>query len=425
MEEFEAEPLATSPAVLPEVAARREIAEVQAAVILAKRYPRDQESALARILKSCERPGLADAALYSYSRGGTDITGPSIRLAECISQNWGNMVFGIRELEQRPGESTVEAFAWDLETNTRQSKTFQVRHFRSTKKGGYMVTDPRDIYELVANAGARRVRACILGVIPGDVVEAAQRKCEETLKKTVDVAPEKIQAMLTAFESYGVTKDMIEGRIQRKIEAITPANVISLRKIYNSLKDGMSTKEDWFALIPEGAGEKIDTSAFDKLVNAKIKEVPELKETVDKWLAKCLEVVAKANKATVDQVKKTAISDFDKNDKSFWPMFLSWVGKQVQGSAEPEAAAEKEKTGRGRKKAAATTAEPPVGETPPEVKPAETFEEKVPRIWRAVVAKAVPLAVLQEKFNVTGVKDFTPENVEAIETFVMGYGATK
>jgi len=30
-----------------------------------------------------------------------------------------------------------------------------------------------------------RVRACILSVIPGDVVEAAVKKCEETQKKTV------------------------------------------------------------------------------------------------------------------------------------------------------------------------------------------------------------------------------------------------
>ncbi len=71
-------------------------------------------------------------------------------------------------------QSTVEAFAWDVEeANTRQTKVFQVRHWRHTKQGGYKLTDPRDIYELVANNGARRLRACILGVIPGDVIDAA------------------------------------------------------------------------------------------------------------------------------------------------------------------------------------------------------------------------------------------------------------
>ena len=42
-------------------------------------------------------------------------------------------------------------------------------------------TDPRDIYEMVANQGARRLRACILGIIPGDVVGASVEECQKTL----------------------------------------------------------------------------------------------------------------------------------------------------------------------------------------------------------------------------------------------------
>jgi hypothetical protein len=41
-----------------------------------------------------------------------------------------------------------------LETNTRREVTFQVPHIRYTKKGGYRLEDPRDIYEMVANQGA-------------------------------------------------------------------------------------------------------------------------------------------------------------------------------------------------------------------------------------------------------------------------------
>ena len=82
--------------------------------------------------------------MYSYSRGGTEVTGPSIRAAETLAQCWGNIQFGVRELEQRGAESTVEAFAWDIETNTRQVKVFQVPHLRYTKKGSYRLEDPRD-----------------------------------------------------------------------------------------------------------------------------------------------------------------------------------------------------------------------------------------------------------------------------------------
>lgn len=236
---------------LVEVEKSRAVQETQAAMVIAKKFPRNQIEAMDRILNTCTRQSLAEHALYSYAKGGTAITGPSIRLAEAIAQNWGNIQFGIRELEQGDRVSTVEAFAWDLETNTKQVKIFQVPHKRYTKKGSYALEDPRDIYEMVANQGARRLRACILGVIPGDVIEAAVKQCDATLKVKADVTPERIAGIVEKFGEYGVTKNQIEARIQRRVDAITPAQMVSLGKVYNSLKDGMSVAADWFT-IEEG-----------------------------------------------------------------------------------------------------------------------------------------------------------------------------
>lgn len=230
---------------------QREMAEVQGAIAIAKRFPRDERAAMDRVLNACSRPGLAEAATYTYSRGGSEVTGPSIRLAEAIAQTWGNLAFGIRELEQRNGESTVEAFAWDMEHNTRQVKVFQVPHERHTKRGVTKLTDPRDIYELVANQGARRLRACILGVIPGDVIDTAVAQCEVTLKTRVEVTPERLAKMLETFRSFGVTKEHVEARIQRNLDAITPVQFLQLGKIANSLRDGMSKPAEWFEVQPE------------------------------------------------------------------------------------------------------------------------------------------------------------------------------
>ena len=241
-------PVATRPQTqaLVDVEQQRATAEVQGAIILAKRYPRNQIEAMDRIMVACQRPGLAEQALYSYAKGGTEITGPSIRLAEAVAQNWGNLQFGIKELEQRNGESTVEAFAWDMETNVRQEMTFQVKHERHTKKGNYRLEDPREIYEAVANQGARRLRACILGIIPGDVIDSAVSQCEKTLKAKADTSPEALKKLVAAFAAYKVTKEQIEKRIQRRLDTITAAQLVQLRKIYNSLKDGMSSPADWF-----------------------------------------------------------------------------------------------------------------------------------------------------------------------------------
>lgn len=225
---------------------QRAIQEVQAAMIVAKKFPRDQRAAVDKILQACTRQTLAEGALYSYARGGQEVTGPSIRLAEALAQNWGNIQFGIRELEQKKGESTVEAFAWDVETNTRQVKVFTVPHVRYAKGTLNKLVDPRDIYEMVASQGARRLRACILGVIPGDVVEIAQRQCEATMAEKFEITPDLIKEVLATFEGFGVTKEQIEKRIQCRIEAMRPAQAVHLGKIRTSIKDGISSPDDWF-----------------------------------------------------------------------------------------------------------------------------------------------------------------------------------
>ena len=127
-------------------------------------------------------------------------------------------------------------------------------HERYTREGGRRpVIDPRDVYEIVANQGARRLRACILSIIDGDVVEAAVKQCERTLKTRAEVTPEALQSMLTMFAEYGVAREAIEKRVQRRLEAISPAQLVQLGKVYNSIKDGMSSPGDWFELQPAQA----------------------------------------------------------------------------------------------------------------------------------------------------------------------------
>ncbi|MEN6540863.1 MAG: hypothetical protein ABFC67_14745 [Mizugakiibacter sp.] len=257
----------TSPAAaVPQVggaAARgneqRAIAEVQASVMMAKRFPRDQVVAMDRVVNAFSRPTLAAVSQYQYAKGGSDVSGPSIRAAEAIAQQWGNIEFGFRELSRGIGPdgkaySEVEAYAWDTETLTRKPLQFIVPHWRDTKRGGYAITEERDIYELVANMAQRRVRACLLSIIPGDVTEAAMKQADVTLKTTADCSPEAMAKMVEMFTEFGVTKEHIEKRIQRRIDAIQPAQVVSLRKIYVSLRDGMSTAAEWFE--QEGEGEQ-------------------------------------------------------------------------------------------------------------------------------------------------------------------------
>ena len=97
--------------------ASREAEEVKMAIFLAKQFPRNVIEAEHKIKESCKRLSLASTAIYSYQRGkGNKVEGPSIRLAEVLAQNWGNMQYGIKELENKNGESTMMAYCWDMDS---------------------------------------------------------------------------------------------------------------------------------------------------------------------------------------------------------------------------------------------------------------------------------------------------------------------
>ena len=240
-----------------QIASSRQAQEVQAAIVMARRFPRNYVEARNRVLAACTRRKLAEQAAYEYSKGGLEITGPSIRLAETLAQCWGNVDFGIIELEQRDGESTVMSYCWDLETNCRQTKVFQVAHEIKSHKSIKRLWDPREIYELVANQGARRLRACILGIIPGDVVDEALEACDKTLESQTGGKPlaERARELVAAFADLGVSENDIQVRLGHNLQSLTERELIGLGKIFCSVRDGMSKKEDWFSALRAQPGQ--------------------------------------------------------------------------------------------------------------------------------------------------------------------------
>lgn len=249
----------------------RESQEVQAQMIIAQQFPRDTETVVRRINNACMSVDLAKKAIYSYPRGGISVEGPSIRLAEAIAQNYGNLDFGIVEVENRDGESVVKAYCTDLETNTRSVKVFSVPHARYSKaKGLTKLTDPRDIYEMVANSGARRLRSCILAVIPGHITENAVNVCKDTLISKYD-KPVFIEALNKLVE-YGATQKMIEGRFGKNVKSFTPQDAVKVMTIANSIESGMSGITDWFE-----SEEKKQAEVLNKLVST---EKPKTQEPV-------------------------------------------------------------------------------------------------------------------------------------------------
>jgi len=248
-----------APNSLTAVEQSRAVAEVQAALVVAATRPRAEILAERKIIEACKRVSLAETAIYSYKRGTAQVEGPSIRLAETLARYWGNMTYGFRELsrDRDAAVSEVEAYAWDLETNTKAVRQFQLRLFRDTKQGGYEIKEERDKYELIANMAQRRVRACILEIIPGDIVEAALNQCNLTLAGNEE-APlkDRIKKMVTAFEAVGVSVPMIESKIQHSLDTMTPMEYRQMVKIGAAIRDGYTTIEAAFDTGPQTKAEQ-------------------------------------------------------------------------------------------------------------------------------------------------------------------------
>lgn len=292
------------------VQAAREIQEVQGQIIMAKKFPRNEQRAIQRILTACKREGLAKSAMYLYPRGRTTVTGPSIRLAEVIAQNWGNLVFGVKEIEQRDGESVVESFAWCLETNVRQSKIFTVKHER--KAGGKVdkLTDPRDIYEHIANNGARRLRNCILGIVPIDIVEESIEQCKLTLSGKSDKPFEdRVRAMSAAYEKFGVSVDMIENKIGRPLKEMVIDDLNEMLMIYNSLRDGMTKIKDWFG---SGREKSEQTDELNERLKREAKELSDRKSKEAGAVSTGKEDQGRAGQVSQDSVKNAASQKTEK-----------------------------------------------------------------------------------------------------------------
>lgn len=230
----------------------KELSEIKGKMYLARQFPRDPEMSMQNVLRECQRKDLAEAAQYEFPRGDSVVRGPSIRLVEVLARHWGNIMSGITEVDVQDDTTTIKCFAWDLETNASDEKTFSVKHERSTKKGSYRLTDERDIYEMVANKGARRKRACLLAVMPGWYVDAALEECDKTLSdsfsKSGESLEEIIEKTVNAFAGFGITPEQISTKLNKDIDKLSNNDIVKLRHLYSAIKDGFVKATDAFGI---------------------------------------------------------------------------------------------------------------------------------------------------------------------------------
>lgn len=277
-------PVAQGDKSLMDVETARAVAQIQGSMAIAKRFPRDEVQAMNRIKQAAQRRKLAEAAEYEYKRGGSLVSGPSIRAAEAIKQAWGNIISGVTEVKRdsMKRESTMLAFAGDLESNTWKFLEFTVPHVRDKSDGAVALNSSRDVYERTMNDGSRRERNCILAVVPGDVTETFLEECNKTLSKSDTPLKDRITSMLKAMEEVAVTRAMIENTFGCKADAITERQLSQLRRIYQSLKDGFGNVGDYFKLPQDHGGKASDLNSRVKAATPVPAKKAEPEPTVEK-----------------------------------------------------------------------------------------------------------------------------------------------
>lgn len=241
------------------IESERAIAEAQGQLVLAKRFPRDEQAAFAELMDACKLPALAEVAFYTVPQGGGKVSGPSIRLAEEIARVYGNFEFGHRELSRTEagpgardyGRSEVEVYAWDKEKNNRSIRQITVLHTIDTRDGPRKLRDQRDIDNKIANVASKQVRGRILALLPKWMVEAAIQQCKATIAGQSETPlSERVRRMTQAFSKYGVTIEHLESYLGHKLDKILPDELVDLQGIYNAIREGANPSE-FFTLDKE------------------------------------------------------------------------------------------------------------------------------------------------------------------------------
>lgn len=238
----------------------RAIAEVQAAVVVAQQVPRDMGRAEGEMRDSCGRLSLANRAFYRVPNRGE---GPSVHLARELARIWGNLDYGVRELrrDDAAGMSEIQAFAWDQQTNTRSSRTFQVPHQRMKKVQGKQtrenLIDLNDVYLNNQNIGARAVRECIYTVLPTWFVEEAETLCRQTLRNGEgEPLSERIDKMVQTYHAtYNIKAAQLEEKLGKKRGQWDAGDVASMRVLFTSLQRAEVTVDEEFGSTKPTAAE--------------------------------------------------------------------------------------------------------------------------------------------------------------------------
>ncbi len=210
--------------------------EIDIQVATAHRYPRSISSfkkmALDIVTSDQET---AESCFYMLPRGGKNIEGPGVRLAEIVGLAWGNMRSGARIVGEDDKFILAQGMAHDLERNV--AVTVEVRR-RITDKYGKKYRD--DMIAVTANAACSiALRNAIFKVVPKTFVDSIYKIAKQAAVGDAQTLNDRRHKVVDRFAKMGVPKERIFSAMGVSgIEDITLEIVEKLIGLGTAIKDG-------------------------------------------------------------------------------------------------------------------------------------------------------------------------------------------
>lgn len=254
-----------------DVVQQLERAQVDIQVATAHAYPRQREVVLKAIVNEAlqEPDKMLYVLKFKNAQTGREeiVEGPSIRLAEVIAQNWGNLRIAAHVTEVRPEYVRAEALAWDLQTNACVKE--EVTQPTIDRSGKPLRERQRIIYQQVALSKA--IRNAVLRIVPRSVVNVVIA----AVKRTAQVDAKTIAKLKAWLDSIGVSEAAACRVIGApSLNAMTPEQLNTLRGIYNAIKEGDMTPQEAFDLAEAPAQPEQEQEAKPEPEQAQTKTAP-------------------------------------------------------------------------------------------------------------------------------------------------------
>jgi hypothetical protein len=285
----------------PTAAAAAAKAEVEARIIAARRWPRDEDQFREDILKDCRRPGFAEIALFRKPVGRKkNVEGKweeafaidfSIRFMEGALQKYGNVYITARISYEDSDRALLTVQVVDVQRNVGYStdamldKLVERREVKSGRKTRgmrensygdlvYLVEATKDEFRNVIGAErSKLIRDNGKRLLPRDILDECRALIEATIAnenaKDPDSAKKKI---LDKFAALGISASMMKDYLGRPLETLTPKDLNDLAPLYSGLRDGDFTWVDVMRAKNEPAEGEEGSSEQSGTKAAKLKD---------------------------------------------------------------------------------------------------------------------------------------------------------